>query len=139
MTKSIVRSVFGITVLAVAGVSTVSAAQPRSPTTSPAHFDTFTAAQKALEAGNCAVVKTKANEVLAAARKTADDTYAANVDERPTRHVMRMLRRFTKAEHGGETGVLTRKPFDPLFSRPGCESRRYLGAGRTGCKAQSVV
>lgn len=75
MTKSIVSLV--VAAVLAAGSLGVSA-QNVAPKTSPALGETFTAAQKALEAKNYTQASAKAREVLASSSKKPDDVYAAH-------------------------------------------------------------
>jgi tetratricopeptide (TPR) repeat protein len=81
MTKGIVRSVLVAAVLAagsfvaLAGQAPVSGPQPK---TSPALAEKFTAAQKALDAGQFAAAAGPLREILANPQKKPDDVYAAH-------------------------------------------------------------
>jgi tetratricopeptide (TPR) repeat protein len=76
MANSMARIALIAAVLCSGGLAV--GAEPGTPTSSTRHLETFAAAQAALAAQDHAVVIAKAREVLASARKTADDIYIAH-------------------------------------------------------------
>jgi hypothetical protein len=75
MSKTIVRSVLMVAVLATSSLTALAA---NAPKTSPAFGDQFTAADAALKAKRYGEAEAKAREVLASGSRKPDDTYAAH-------------------------------------------------------------